>query len=206
MQFRSDFERISAYHSWSRGKYLDLYDRLPWKVITRNREASFGSIRNVHLHILAVYAGWLVWMFHRRSLAPVLKRLDPKNFQQVTSVAKLREFDRTIDRHMIAVSRTVSSAKLGRKLWFTSEGKRSAFTGEEGLWHMIEEDYLHRGEIICMLWQDDIEPPNTSYMRWHYEIDPKRYAYLPYRPPARPQRVNARTGRKIPRTRPSAAP
>lgn len=181
MRFRSDLERLALYHSWSRGRFLDLYAGLPWKVLVRNREATYGSIRNVHLHILQVYASWLVPMFGRRSLRPVLRALDPRYFDRVRSVARLRELDRLVDREFLEVCRRASSGGLPRKHWFTDRGRRFAFTEEEGLWHMIEEDFLHRGEIICMLWQDDIAPPNTSYMLWRYEEDPKRHAYMPFR-------------------------
>ncbi len=181
MRTRSDLQWIGEYLSWSRSKYLDLYERLPWKVLVRNREASFGSIRNVHQHILQVYASWLVWMFQRRSLKPVLKQLDPKKFSPVASMDQLRILDRTIDREFLAVSRRTTLARLHRKHWSTDKGSRSAFTEEEGLWHMIEEDLLHRGEIICMLWQDDIAPPNTSHLLWRYETNPSKYSYMPYR-------------------------
>ena len=41
---------------------------------------------------------------------------------------------------------------------------------------MVEEDLLHRGEIICMLWQDDIAPPTTSHLLWRYETNPRKYS------------------------------
>jgi uncharacterized damage-inducible protein DinB len=181
MRFQSDLGWIALYPGWSRRKYLDLYERLPWKVLVRNREATFGSIRNVHLHILQVYASWLVPMFHWRSLKSVHTQLDPKNFKRVTNVKQLRKLDRSIDQQFIAVSRTTTPARLRRKHWFAVQGSRSAFTEAEGHWHMVEEDFLHRGEIICMLWQDDIAPPNTSHLLWRCETHPKEHAYMPYR-------------------------
>jgi uncharacterized damage-inducible protein DinB len=181
MRVRSDLQWMGEYLGWSRRKYLDLYESLPWNVLVRNREASFGSIRNVHQHILQVSASWLVWMFQRRSLTPVLQQLDPKKFRPVASMAQLRKLDRTIDREFRAVIRQSTAARMRRKHWFTDKGGRSAFTEEEGLWHIVEEDLLHRGEIICMLWQDDIAPPNTSHLLWRYETNPRECSYMPYR-------------------------
>ncbi len=85
MGFANETQRIIAYQSWSRAKYLDLYDRLPWEVLTRNREATFGSIRNVHLHVLGAYTWWLVKMFGRQSIKPLFKVLNEKKFDRVTS-------------------------------------------------------------------------------------------------------------------------
>ena len=56
------------------------------------------------------------------------------------------------------------------------------------MWHIIEEDFLHRGEVICMLWQDDIEPPYTGHFWWEYDTNPGDHQYLYYSNPmaARP--------------------
>jgi|SRR5580658_683184 uncharacterized damage-inducible protein DinB len=179
MAFRNETQRIIAYHSWSREKYLDLYDRLPWEVLTRNREATFGSIRNVHLHILEVYSWWLVKMFRRRSLAPLLKQLDEKNFDRVKNSQQLRALDRKVDRELLRVGRMLTETHLRRRHELLLGGKKKRiFTEREGIWHVLEEDYLHRGEILCMLWQDDIEPPYTGYMWWEYDTDPESHSYL----------------------------
>jgi uncharacterized damage-inducible protein DinB len=29
--------------------------------------------------------------------------------------------------------------------------------------HVIEEEIHHRGELLCIYWQNDITPPHTSY-------------------------------------------
>jgi uncharacterized damage-inducible protein DinB len=179
MSFRNETQRIIAYHSWSRAKYLDLYDRLPWEVLTRDRGSTFGSIRNVHLHILGVYAWWLVKLFGRRSLKRLWDALDEKNYDRVTSAQQLRELDRKVDRELLEVGRTLTEVRLRRKHQLTiGSGRRVTCTEREGVWHVLEEDYLHRGEILCMLWQDNIEPPYTGYVWWEYDTDPKSFPYL----------------------------
>ena len=175
MRFQNETQRIIAYHSWARGKYLDLYDRLPWEVLTRNREATFGSIRNVHLHVLGAYTWWLVKMFHRDSLKPLWRVLDEKNYDRVRSAQQLRELDRTVDAQLLRVGETLTEARLRRRHEVGSKRQRWVATEREGIWHVLEEDYLHRGEILCMLWQDDIEPPYTGYMWWEYDTDPKSH-------------------------------
>lgn len=49
-----------------------------------------------------------------------------------------------------------------------------AWTWEEVLWHMVEEELQHRGEIIALLWMEDIEPPWTSFMRWRFASAPRK--------------------------------
>jgi uncharacterized damage-inducible protein DinB len=179
MAFKNDTQRIIAYQSWSRGKFLDLYERLPWKVLTQKRGSTFDSIRNVHLHILYAYSWWLVKVFGRETLTPLLKELEERKFDEVTSARRLRELDRKVDRELLKVGRTLTEARLRRKHELDLGGdRRWIFTEREAIWHTLEEDYLHRGEILCMLWQDDIEPPYTGYMWWEYDTDPKSHSYL----------------------------
>jgi uncharacterized damage-inducible protein DinB len=175
---RNETQRIIAYHSWARAKYLDLYDRLPWEVLTRNREATFGSIRNVHLHVLGAYTWWLVRMFGRDSLKPLFDDLDQKNFPRVRNARRLRELDRTVDAELLRVGATLTEARLRRRHNVGTKREPGIFTEREGIWHVLEEDYLHRGEILCMLWQDDIEPPYTGYMWWEFDTDPASHPEL----------------------------
>ena len=39
-------------------------------------------------------------------------------------------------------------------------------TMEAILMHMIEEELQHRGEINCMFWQQNIDPPIIEYGEW----------------------------------------
>jgi uncharacterized damage-inducible protein DinB len=34
---------------------------------------------------------------------------------------------------------------------------------EDILMHVIEEEIHHRGELLCIYWQNDFNPPYTSY-------------------------------------------
>jgi uncharacterized damage-inducible protein DinB len=184
---QSELQRMVAYHSWSRGKYLDLFERLPWKALTRKRGSTFESIRNVYLHILAVYASWLETYFRRRELKGVTSQLSEKRFDTFKSVSQIRALDRKIDAVAKSVVAELETKDLDRKRWDKYRGKRSALTPREVIWHMIEEDFLHRGEIICMLWQDEIEPPYTSVWWWEYDSDPERHRDLWYRYPDVPR-------------------
>ena len=34
------------------------------------------------------------------------------------------------------------------------------------LWHLVEEELQHRGELNALLWQEDIDPPVISWGEW----------------------------------------
>ena len=187
-EFRTDLERMLVYHSWSRNKYLDLFARLPWRVLTRRRGSTFESIRNVHLHVLQVYAWWLVNFFGQRQVAWVLKRREP-----VTSVQELRRVNRAIDTAVQRVARRLGPTDFDRKRphppipGHAAATRKYRITPREVLWHLIEEDFLHHGEILCMLWQDDIEPPYTGVWWFEYDHAPERHRDLWYSHPDLPR-------------------
>lgn len=173
-EFRSDLERMLVYHSWARNKYLDLFERLPWRVLTRKRGATFESIRNVHLHVMAAYASWLVPYFGQKQLRPILKRLDEKQWSRIRSVDQMREIDRTVDVAVQTVARRLGPEDFDRKKPIKAgRGVQYPVTPREVLWHLVEEDFLHHGEILCMLWQDDIEPPYTGVWWFEYDHSPE---------------------------------
>ncbi|HTT16851.1 MAG TPA: DinB family protein [Thermoplasmata archaeon] len=175
-EFRSDLERMLVYHSWARNKYLDLFERLPWRVLTRRRGATFESIRNVHLHVMAAYAWWLVQYFGQRRLRPLLRRLDDSRWVRIRSVGQMRAIDRQVDAVAQAVARRFGPEDFDRKKMVSIPGgKKFPVTPRQVLWHLVEEDFLHHGEILCMLWQDDIEPPYTGVWWFEYDHDPARH-------------------------------
>jgi len=191
-EFRTDIERMLVYHSWAREKYLDLFGRLPWRVLTQKRGSTFESIRNVHLHVLAVYTGWLVSYFGERRLKPWLMDVSERTFlrqcDEYASVSGLREFNRNVDTSAQNVARRLSVRDFERK---KTVGRRNGvtyrFTPREVFWHMIEEDFLHHGEILCMLWQADIQPPYTGVWWFEYDHNPSRHRDLPYADPKVPR-------------------
>lgn len=183
-EFRTDIERMLVYHGWSRGKYLSLFERLPWKVLTRKRGSTFESIRDVHLHVLLVYAGWLYYYFGQRGLKKLVKRLSGADHDDVRSVETLREINREIDRRALRVARRLGPNDFDRKKYVE---RRGYITPREVFWHMIEEDFLHHGEILCMLWQDDIEPPYTGVWWFEYDHDPLRHQDLSFSDPKAPR-------------------
>lgn len=89
------------------------------------------------------------------------------------SLDEVKKFEKRVDRHLenfmaslkpLDLNKTFTFSKLGRKTT-----KLERFTGQL-LWHLIEEELQHRGEINALLWQDDIDPPITGWFRWKRAI------------------------------------
>lgn len=205
-EFRSDLERMLVYHSWSRGKYLDLFERLPWEVLTRKRGATFESIRDVHLHVMAVYASWLVSFFGQKRLQPLVSQLGEPRWDRIRSVRQMREIDRRVDTAIQGAARRLRTTDLDRKRWIPQAARKYPVTAREVLWHLIEEDFLHHGEILCMLWQDDIEPPYTGVWWFEFAHNPRAHRDMPWTDPKFPRpSAGGYVSKERPGLRPPAA-
>jgi uncharacterized damage-inducible protein DinB len=150
------------YNSFVRKRYLDAMERLPWEEVVKDRGASFGSIRNVFLHVLDAYRRWF---------QAIIKGIPYERDYTLSSTAEnyksvndLREFEKEIDSLVMGVIETLRDQDLSRIYVVETRDKTGRkYTMESILMHMIEEELQHRGEINCMFWQQDIDPPITGY-------------------------------------------
>ena len=149
-----------AYNTFVRRKYLDLIVSLPKETIAKDRGASFPSILDIHTHILDVCKSWL-HVYEEGEDLPELKGL---------SVSEVSALEAEVDDYMDDFMQRLSAEDLKKSFQYTvGKGKskkvRTRILGDM-LWHMIEEELQHRGELNALLWQDDIEPPVTSWFEW----------------------------------------
>ena len=71
-----------------------------------------------------------------------------------------------VEKKTIDYFSSATEDELKRRVVFElSTGKKFDLTVEECLVQSFTEQLYHLGEIICLLWQDDIEPPQ---MQWFY--------------------------------------
>ena len=38
------------------------------------------------------------------------------------------------------------------------------------LWHLVEEELQHRGEVNALLWQINVDPPVTNWFDWKIDL------------------------------------
>lgn len=151
------------YNSNVRKKYLDAIERLPWEEITRDRGASFPSIRDVFLHVLEAYRYW----FEEVIGGALVTEHPPENFEDVAS---MRELEQEVDAMAMKVVENLREEDLSKVYTVQStdidDAENVQISMESILMHMIEEELQHRGELNCLFWQQNIDPPVTGYGRW----------------------------------------
>ncbi len=118
-------------------------------------------MRNVLLHAID-NEDWIVnYAIFERS-----KDYARKKSEEYTNMELVLAHLSNVEKKTIAYFSKVTEDELQKQIAFElSSGKKFDLTVEECLIQSFTEQLYHLGEIICLLWQEDIEPPP---MQWFY--------------------------------------
>ena len=158
----ADIKALNAYSSRVRRKFLTKISSLGWEEAVRNREASYHSLLGIMLHMIG-NEDWIVNTVIPGRPAVERKRHLPAEFTGFDGVeALLAEVETKTKDYLGAVD----ARELARNVKFTiSTGVTFDMTVEECLFQTFTEQLYHLGEMIALLWQEDVEPPP---MQWFY--------------------------------------
>lgn len=156
-----DIKELYRYSSSVRRKFLEKMATLPWEEVTRNREASFYSMRNIMVHIID-NEDWIVnWVVHGKSTE--YKRA--RKSEEYTDIQMIRDHLDEVERRTRSYLEKADADELSRRVDFVllSSGETFDLSVEESLLQSFTEQLYHMGELIALLWQEDIEPPKMQY-------------------------------------------
>jgi uncharacterized damage-inducible protein DinB len=161
-----------AYNSFVRKKYHHILCKLPKRVLTRERGASFPSLLDIFTHVLDAYRWWFLYVYSDK--LHEYRRLREAKL----SLEEIRDEERKIDLYVRKFLSRLSLTDLERSiLWhdITRTGKRSKKVRKcmlrDMLWHLIEEELQHRGELNALLWQINVNPPVTGWSPWEEDSE-----------------------------------
>jgi len=157
------------YNSDVRKKYLDAFEDLPWHEIIRDHGGSFHSMRNIFLHVLDAYRYWLEY-----GIKDDLRQYTSVDGECFKNVDDMRRYERTVDSLVTDLVEGLTEEDLMTSYSIHDGNEIIHATMEAILMHMIEEELQHRGELNCMFWQQDIDPPITGYVGWLQEKTTQR--------------------------------
>ncbi len=154
-------EELNRYSTTVRRKFAEKLASMPAEAVERDREASFHSMKNIMLHMID-NEDWMVnYVVEGRS--GEYKRRSWGEYSGMDMViGHLNEVEAKTARFM----KGVDAGKLSSTVTFrTSKGNDISMTVEECLFQSFTEQLYHMGELIALMWQDEIEPPA---MQWFY--------------------------------------
>jgi uncharacterized damage-inducible protein DinB len=151
---------LHEYSSSVRLAFLEKLASMPWEEVAKDRGASFGSMKDVMLHMIdnedMVVSGQILKV-------PGYKRA--REWEEYKDIQMIREHLMEVERKTEAYLEGADAGELARRVDFTVRSGTFDLSVEECLFQSFTEQLYHMGEIIALLWQQDIEPPR---MQWFW--------------------------------------
>jgi uncharacterized damage-inducible protein DinB len=153
-----DVRKLIEYNEEVRHRYLDVLAKLPWSEFVKNREASWHSLRNIFIHTLGAADHWLDLLTGEKQIR--------SGFEYYKTMKDVEDYMNHVEKRMRSYLNSLTHEHLMATFRVTNDaGETVDVTAEDVLIHVFEEEVHHRGELIALLWQMDIEPP---LMGWKY--------------------------------------
>jgi uncharacterized damage-inducible protein DinB len=165
----SDIKELFMYNHTVRQSYIDEFKKnIPWQEMVRNHETSWLSLKDTLLHIIWVEDTWINYSI--QGLEDPYRPFNYSNYQTWNSIIEYNS--RTVSK----VDEYLSNIKLedlDRKVSrINNDGIKRTSRIKDVLIHVVTEEIHHRGEIIAILWQMNIEPPDMGWLSIMKKTDP----------------------------------
>jgi uncharacterized damage-inducible protein DinB len=154
-------EELHEYSSRVRRSFAKKLAELQWSEVEKNREASLYSMKGILVHMIE-NEDWMVnGVIHNKSKEYVRRK--PAEFTSMKMILDYLEEVEERSRHYFA---KINADELARRVkLITSAGQTFDLAVEECLFQSFTEQLYHLGELIALLWQDNVEPPK---MQWFW--------------------------------------
>jgi uncharacterized damage-inducible protein DinB len=137
---------------------------IPWETVTENCGASFDSIRDIFVHSLQVEHSMIRRLAYKSEEA--IYEMWGTPFSKFANIKDIQDYADKVETETNDYLSSLSDKRLASIFEFVDKGwdnKKHRFRVEDILIDLVEEEIHHRGELLCIFWQHDIEPPFTSY-------------------------------------------
>jgi uncharacterized damage-inducible protein DinB len=152
-----DVKKLLEYNETVRHRYFETFTKLPWEEFTKNREASFHSMKNIFVHTLSAVDYWLDFL-QKQNLH------SKKKYDEYKTLEQVKTYMEHVEKRMSTYLNSLSTEKLKKTYTVKDEnGKTHRITAEDVLIHVFEEEIYHRGEFNALLWQMGIDPPPMGW-------------------------------------------
>jgi uncharacterized damage-inducible protein DinB len=152
---------LYSYGSTVRRNFALKLAELPYSVVEKNREASFYTMKNILLHMID-NEDWIVsWVIRGKSQEYVRKKSEEYTTMEMV-ISHLDEVEVRTRKYLNSAEET----ELVRRVNFVlSSGQVFNLSVEECLLQSFTEQLYHLGELIALLWQENVKPPR---MQWFW--------------------------------------
>ncbi len=129
----------------------------------RRREIGHQTLFETLVHILNVQEVWIGFILQGRNSDAELEQLFRDPTRRPKDWKGFGRYRRRVEDGTRRYLARVTAAELARPVHaFWMPGR---YVASDALWQVTLEQAHHLGEIIGALWQDDVEPPEMTWIR-----------------------------------------
>ena len=165
----SDIKELFMYNHIVRQSYIDEFQKnIPWQEMVRNHDIAWLSLKDTLLHIIWVEDTWINY-----SIQGLEDPNRPFNYSKYQTWNSIIEYNSRIISKVDEYLSNIKLEDLDRKVWrINNDGIKRTSRIKDVLIHVVTEELHHRGEIIAILWQMNIEPPDMGWLSIMKKTDP----------------------------------
>lgn len=159
---------LIAYSAWATNRVFDAIAAMPEAEITRDMKSSHRSIHGTLVHMISAERIWLGRLLGRPE-ADVLTERDAPTLASLRTVWEQAGYDMA---HYLG---TVNDRSLQETLTAPSP-KGGSFTHQisQVIAHIVDHSTYHRGQVITLMRQMGVVPPNTGMISFFRETGKPR--------------------------------
>ena len=154
-----DYRRIFNYNQKVLRAFFDTLSNLPWETVSKNVESAHYSMKNTFVHILSVYNGWINYNALGKPNEIPSEEHDYNNYH---SMEQVRKFMLKVLGGGNVFLKGLDDNGLSKKI--TAPWLEGEYELGDVLMQVTFEQAHHLGEIIALLWQANIEPPEMTWI------------------------------------------
>lgn len=158
----SVIQEMFTYNYWARDLQLQACAALTPEQLSRPLGNSFSSIRETLAHLLG--AEW-VWLERWRGHSPTMRETSELASERFVNLSAIEECWRTVESDMREYLTDLTEEKLTQPLTYDNpKGESWTYPLWRTLFHLINHQTYHRGQITTMLRQIGIQPPQIDFL------------------------------------------
>ena len=165
-----DFRELFAYNHNVRQEYINAFKKtLTWQEMTRNHETAWLSLKDTLLHIIWAEDSWINY-----SIQDMEDPNRPFNYSKYQTWESIEEYNSKVTSKVDKYLFNIEQEDLDKKVHRVNNdgGVRRTSMVKDVLIHVVTEELHHRGEMIAILWQMDIQPPDMGWLSTMKKTDP----------------------------------
>jgi uncharacterized damage-inducible protein DinB len=157
-----DLRALVAYDREVFGRFARRVRRLPSKAQHRPRGIGHENLFDTLVHALNAREVWLVYIVRGRNSDTELGALFHDESRHPRDWKEFDAYARRVWDGVDATLRSLTPAMLGRRV--SAFWMKGRYTVRDAFFQASYEEAHHLGEIIGALWQDDVRPPDMTWI------------------------------------------